>query len=318
MDTLKKGASFFSLSWRRRQTLPLQRKQHTMPCVPKPSSPSAKGHPSPFPGDADAAAILVEAQEHVTVSDRSAIVKDGLGSLVVDQDTNMQCSLVVREGQLQITNATVNNDPALESPQLTVGSTQASFVLDHATYQQRVNSAYDRGYSNAVSIGGRDGDGSMTLQNNSLMTVSHKLFIGSSSMKVLPNDPNYEESAHVCGTYAGLEGFELYRDTHSIESTFANTTETPNGSRFSTGTLTIDASTLDVGTSLKTGQSVITLQNGAILTDGCREIHSRHSANIGASPQGKTEISISGDSTWTSNNDLFISYYEKCEYRNHG
>jgi len=258
--------------------------------------------------DADSAAILAEAQEHVTVSDRSAIVKDGLGSLLVDQDTNMQCSLVVREGQMQITDATVNNDPALESPQLTVGGTQASFVLDHATYQQRVNSAYGRGYSNAVCIGGRDGDGSITLQNGSVMSTSHQFIIGFVSLKELPQDTS-SVSAHVCGTYAGLEGTDLYRDIHPVEGTFSHTEETANGTRFSTGALTIDASTLNVGTALSTGKAVIKLQNGAKLTDGCREIADAHSAAYGDTTRGKTEISISGGSTWTSNNDVYTSYY---------
>ena len=71
-----------------------------------------------------AASFTVDlAQEQIgkKTNNRTAIAKDGQGILVLDQDVDMFCSLVVREGTLLIKDTAVTDHPYVESPVLTVG-----------------------------------------------------------------------------------------------------------------------------------------------------------------------------------------------------
>lgn len=257
--------------------------------------------------NADIANRLTQAQAHTAVDDRSALVKDGQGSLVIDQDTNMQCTFVVREGNATIANATVTNLPPLSSPHLVIGGKDASLVLDNATYQQYVD--HGQGYTNAVSIGGRDGDGSLVLRNGSTLSVAHQLMLGIVSLKHLDHtNPTF---SHVCGTYTDAGATQLYRDAHSADELFKNDGTSASGTHYSTGTLNVDHSEVKVGTGMTLGQAVIELDNGATLTDGAREISDSHATNVGDAVVGKTAISIRNGSTWTSNNDLWACLYGK-------
>lgn len=252
------------------------------------------------------ASRLAQKQQATTTDNRTAIVKDGQGTLVIDEDADMQCSFVVREGTTTISGATVTNLPPVESPQLTIGGSNAHLILENgATYQQYVSGG--TGYVSAVSIGGRDGDGSLTLRGNSTLSVAHQLFIGIASVQELDNNnPTY---GHVCGTYADSTGNVLYRDLPSSSGNFANDKASASGAHFSTGTLVANASIIKVGTGMTVGQAVIRLENGSVYSDGNRVIGDAHGVSLGDTTTGKTELNISGGSRWTSNNDFWTSLY---------
>ena len=126
-----------------------------------------------------AASFTVDlAQEQIgkKTNNRTAIVKDGQGTLVLDQDVDMFCSLVVREGTLLIKDTAVTDHPYVESPVLTVGGINAQVVLDNATFTQSLK--YNRGYVAAVCVGGRDGDGTFTLQNGAEFSHTQTMYVG--------------------------------------------------------------------------------------------------------------------------------------------
>ena len=119
-----------------------------------------------------AAALAIPQNAGANNFNRTALVKDGQGTLLINQDTAINHSFVVREGTVIIQDAALTNTTTLESPNLTVGGTNAHLVLDAATYTHGV------GYVSAVVVGGRDGDGSLTLTNGSFMKSVQGLLRG--------------------------------------------------------------------------------------------------------------------------------------------
>ena len=111
-----------------------------------------------------------------------AVVKDGQGTLVIDEDIDMYNPLVVREGTTIISNATVKNYNILSNgvSNLSVGGNNAHLKLDGATYKQDLD--YNQNYVSAIAIGDTDGAGKITLENGSLLHTDQFIFAGYKSI----------------------------------------------------------------------------------------------------------------------------------------
>lgn len=68
-------------------------------------------------------------------SNRTALVKDGQGTLVIDQDTTINPSFAEREGTMSIEGASLTTTTPLQSPSLTVDGTHAHWVPDGGSYK---------------------------------------------------------------------------------------------------------------------------------------------------------------------------------------
>lgn len=186
-----------------------------------------------------------------TDKSQTVIVKDGQGTLVVNRDAAMLYSLVVREGTMQLTNYHITNDTYRESPNLTIGGVNACLELDNATYKQTGPTSTNRGYSNSLIVGGQDGDGKLVLKNNSELYVYHCLFAGSISYATLPQSST--TSAHVCGTYQGVEGDTLYREYSIANGGFQQAVDS-NGNTLSTASIDVQGgSKLNLGMGMNLG-----------------------------------------------------------------
>ena len=108
------------------------------------------------------------------------IVKDGLGTLTVtdvaaDAAGLIRTPLEVREGTLALTNSTLNITSYPFG--ITVSGDQANLVLDNSTLDLKRTDGIQV-YQVSATVGGMDGDGSVTLKNGSTWIVEHSLFTG--------------------------------------------------------------------------------------------------------------------------------------------
>lgn len=218
-----------------------------------------------------AASFTVDlAQEQIgkKTNNRTAIVKDGQGTLVLDQDVDMFCSLVVREGTLLIKDTDVTDHPYVESPVLTVGGINAQVVLDNATFTQSLK--YNRGYVAAVCVGGRDGDGTFTLQNGAEFSHTQTMYVGGVSYAAPLDDT--DTNAHICGSYLSMEGDALFRDKSAAEGGFSNPCVDSAGARVSTGTVNVlSGSTYNSGIGFYCGNGTINVDGeGSVINTGVR------------------------------------------------
>ena len=219
-----------------------------------------------------AAALAIPQNAGANNFNRTALIKDGQGTLLINQDTAINHSFVVREGTVIIQDAALTNTTTLESPNLTVGGTNAHLVLDAATYTHGV------GYVSAVVVGGRDGDGSLTLMNGSFMKSVQGLFAGYPSVDLLTTtaDPNQFTDAHVAGTYLSSdENDGLYRDQNPEQKFSSDYTYTGPASadiRMSEATINIlSGSRYEVGTALYLENALVNISGeGSLLHVGAR------------------------------------------------
>ena len=224
-------------------------------------------------------------------NNRTAIAKDGQGTLLLDEDVDMFCSLVVREGTLLIKDTAVTDHPYVETPVLTVGGINAQVVLDNATFTQSLK--YNRGYVAAVCVGGRDGDGTFTLQNGSEFTHTQTMFVGGVS-RVAPLDEN-DVHAHICGSYLSTEGDALFRDKAGAEGGFSNPFVGSTGTRPSTGTVNVlSGSTYNSGIGFYAGNGTINVDGeGSVINSGVRAASSDFTwFGWVQSPLAKTVVNI--------------------------
>lgn len=108
------------------------------------------------------------------------IVKDGLGTLTVtdvaaDYAGLIRTPLEVREGTLALTNSTMNITSYPFG--ITVSGDQANLVLDNSKLDLKRTDGIPV-YQVSATVGGMDGDGSVTLKNGSTWIVEHSLFVG--------------------------------------------------------------------------------------------------------------------------------------------
>lgn len=205
--------------------------------------------------------------EDAKVDNRTAIVKDGQGTLIIDSDLTMAHSFVVREGTVVIKGVDVLNNPPLESPNLTVGGKNARLIVDGGTYKQSIGS--HGGNASAVCIGGRDGDGSLILLNGATTSTTtsvenaHGLFLGYPSNQTLMSGREFDTNAHVAGTYKTSNKADgLYRDPENFASDYEYGAGPVDTMYMSKGTLEVRS-----GSSYYAGTAIYA-QNAEILIDG--------------------------------------------------
>ncbi len=205
------------------------------------------------------------------------IVKDGQGELVIDTDTTMNNPFVVREGTTSIQNATVENKTGLSSyvSNLVVGGNNAHLKLDNATYTQSI--ANTGNYASALTIGSKDGSGSVTLTNNSTLHTDHTIFAG----------------------YVQDNGFH------------PNTTAAPGSSGLYSGgtaernTITVDNSTMSAGTMLYLGDVDVNITNNGQVTDHTRQLQDyAYGSYFGACANGTTNVTVTDGGRLNINNGL--------------
>lgn len=205
------------------------------------------------------------------------IVKDGQGELVIDTDTTMNNPFVVREGTTTIQNATVENKNPLNSyvSNLVVGGNNAHLQLDNATYTQSI--ANSGNYSSAMTIGSKDGSGSVTLTNNSTLHTDHTIFAGHTQNSGY--HPNTTTSPTESNLYSG------------------GTTER--------NTINVDNSTLSAGTMLYLGDVDVNISNNGQVTDHTRQIPNyAYGSYFGTCANSTTNVNVTDGGQLNINNGL--------------
>lgn len=256
--------------------------------------------------------------EGAEVWDRTALVKDGQGTLVIDQNTTINHSFVVREGTMIIKDAALTNTTPLESPNLTVGGTHAHLVLDGGSYE---HAAVD---GSAIVVGGRDGDGSLTLTNGAKLSNQHGLFAGYPSKDALavPPDPNQYTDAHVAGTYLTSDGSDerLYRNQNpdaQFSSDYVYSGGDPARFYMSKATINIlSGSQYSVGTAIYSQNLEMNIDGqGSALIVGTRATGVGLDSSIGCGHgsdngnyQPSAVINVSGGALLQFNSEVFMSY----------
>lgn len=202
--------------------------------------------------------ILLQAQAYRTSNNkRSAIVKDGQGVLEVSDNLQMQNALLVREGTLKITDATIRNAPAGvggSGNNLSVGGLNAHLILDHATYTTVRDDGTDPLSTSSISIGSYDGDATVDLLRNSTLHTRQTIFLGGNTAWFPPDKPEWETRPHKGGSYAYVdsdptntetvgEGNSKYNAVTEFGS-FENEYQTALGTRFSTATINVKEGSL--------------------------------------------------------------------------
>ncbi|MBQ9836079.1 MAG: autotransporter domain-containing protein [Akkermansia sp.] len=205
------------------------------------------------------------------------IVKDGQGELVIDTDATMNNPFVVREGTTTIQNATVENKNPLNSyvSNLVVGGNNAHLQLDNATYTQSI--ANSGNYSSAMTIGSKDGSGSVTLTNNSTLHTDHTIFAGHTQNSGY--HPNTTTSPTESNLYSG------------------GTTER--------NTINVDNSTLSAGTMLYLGDVDVNISNNGQVTDHTRQIPNyAYGSYFGTCANSTTNVNVTDGGQLNINNGL--------------
>lgn len=276
--------------------------------------------------------LLKEQNPGASNSDRSAIVKDGQGTPVVrpesptDTAFTMDHSLVVREGTMIMEGVQVTNTPTLESPNLTVGGNHAQLILDGAVYQQVINMAVPGGkaYASAIVVGGRDGDGTLTLKNGSVMSNTQGLFAGYPSKDTLavPPDPNQYTDAHVAGTYLTPEEEDgrLYRDVNPQEqfsSDYVCSGDDPSQIYMSKATINIlEGSRYEAGTAVYIQNAEVNIDGeGSAMIVGTRATGLWLDSSLGVGSgldegnyQPSAVFRVTGGALLQFNNEVYMSY----------
>lgn len=228
------------------------------------------------------------------------ITKDGQGQLTVSQDYNVKSSLQVREGELYIGNGkdaehvTILAQPyKSESPTISVGGSNASLVLDNATYKYYVtdnSKDAQKSYVSAITIGNVDGSGSIELKNGSTLLTSQSYFAYRTTC-----------AGHVQGSYAGTKGDDMYNNEGNFEQRSKLTIT--GASKVQAG-ITFYFADIDISIS----------GEGSIFEDGVRAIDATSGWLGDEDGSGATDVvtnvTISDGGTWTSRHDLKTSAAE--------
>lgn len=233
-------------------------------------------------------------KQTLTGAEIGTIVKDGLGTLTVEEDYNVKSSLQVREGELYIGNGkdgehvTILAQPHVAgSPTISVGGKNASLVLDNATYKYYISdSKGNRGYSSAIAIGNLDGAGSIELRNGSTLTAAQSFFAYNNAC-----------ADHVQASYSDKKGDTLYTGgDHTKRSQLV-----VSGASKAQAGMTFYFADIDISIS----------GEGSIFEDGVRAIDGNAGWLGDDDGSGATDVvtnvTISDGGTWTSRHDLKTS-----------
>lgn len=262
--------------------------------------------------------LTVEQNAGASTSNRTAIVKDGLGTLYVKPDSadnkeiSFSHSLVVREGTMVMQGVTMTNVTKLESPNLTVGGNQAHLVLDGATYTKPSGSV------SAIIVGGRDGDGTLTLRNGSVMWNCQAILAGYPSFDVLSDSS--ATNAHVAGTYkTGDKNDGLYRDKSFFSADYTYSGGDPSAFYMSKAVINVlDGSTLAAGTFIQTQNAEFNIEGeGSLLRDAYKAVSTAMDNNLGESYgsdsgkyQPKTVVNIRNGGEFCLQDLVTLSYFD--------
>ena len=131
-----------------------------------------------------------------------AYVKDGSATATITGDIEMDTRLIVREGTLKVSGATITQKSNGNYDFLMVGGKEVDgkntvLELDNAQIIQ-TDAAYS-GYMKSITVGNKDGEGTLIMKNGSVVK-SGQLFHG--------GYPDYVNAAH--GSYASVTGDETY------------------------------------------------------------------------------------------------------------
>lgn len=276
---------------------------------------------------ATVADVMAQKQQFTkNYSKRSAIVKDGQGTLTVDGNVAMQAPLLVREGTLVIKDATVTNRAGDGGNNLSVSGVNAHLVLDngHYTTLDKNEKGQEQMWTSSVSVGAIDGDGTLTLKNGSTLHTVQTIFTGGSSNLPMPDaaDPAWNVNPHSGGSYAYVDtdpassavigaGNTYYR--HATEDAgFSNPFLTPAGSRLSTATVNVlSGSTLESGTGFYLYNTTLNIDGeGSTVRTGVR--NKTDNVYIGSSFGLTAEVNITGGGRMDIQNEQYVclSYYD--------
>lgn len=261
--------------------------------------------------------LTVEQDAAASTSNRTALVKDGLGTLYIrpesadNQDISFNHSLVVREGTMVMQGVTMTNETGLESPNLTVGGNQAHLVLDGATYTKPT------GPVSAIVVGGRDGDGTLTLRNQSEMWNCQAILAGYPSFEVLSDSS--ATNAHVSGTYKTRDKNDgLYRDRSFFSADYTYSGGDPDVIYMSKAVINVlDGSTLAAGTFIQTQNAEFNIEGeGSLLRDAHYAVSAAMDNNLGESYgsdsgkyQPKTVVNIRNGGKFWLQDLVTLSYF---------
>lgn len=260
-------------------------------------------------------ALAIPQNSGATTANRTAVVKEGTGTMVIDTDVSMAHSLVLREGTTVIRNATLTNLPKLESPNLSVGGHDAVLVLDNGHYDHHVTST---GYVSAIAIGGQDGDGSLILRNGSTMSNAHDIFMGMNSVTGVRDTELTQAnwtSSHIAGSYTSTDtgSDELYRRKAYFADAPADAGE--DASFYSRVTVQVES-----GSRLQAGQCLYMVNGdftvtgeGSLMADAGRNVTSQDSNNIGGVGLGDTatyaHVTVADGAAMRLVNETEIAYF---------
>ena len=140
--------------------------------------------------------VVVDGKDTTVIT--GVVVKDGLGTLTVTDVTDMTLptSFEIREGSLVLKDSAMNVSGYPFG--ISVSGAQANMILDNSSIISVPQSDENAPNYNAQLcsvVGGRDGDGAVTLQNSSKWVIQHSLFMGSYST-IQGNSPGtYKDSS---------------------------------------------------------------------------------------------------------------------------
>lgn len=201
--------------------------------------------------------------------------KDGATEATITGTVDSTSALYVREGKLTVGGTTTHNTVTLmpntggqlEGTEcgptiLAVSGNNAEMVIDNAT----VTSSREA----SSSIGGADGNGTLTIQNGGKYLGGNKVsfFVGYKSYDLEGETPN---QVNVHATTQGLTGTET-GDTTNLSNRYQGTyTEGLNGTKFGKGTVTVSGQNSELVTGyggFYMAEGVVTVEDNAKMTTG--------------------------------------------------
>lgn len=240
---------------------------------------------------------------------RHAVVKDGTGELIItgkENTVSLKSAFMVREGTVTISDgATVSNSLGTDGCNLSVSGYKAKLVLDGGHY-----TAKDAAHTvSSVAIGTLDGDGELTLTNDSTFYTKQTLFSGLGGALPMeePADPKWSMTSHYGGTYACVDGTKNnnYYCYVSEEKGFSSST----GSNVLTGAAVINVlsgSRLEAGYGLYVGNTKLTLSGkGSTITTGTMPQGYNDNTKIGSLYGITAIVEITDGGVWNVTNGQY-------------
>ncbi len=237
-------------------------------------------------------------------------LKDGEGSATITGVTNEETGeqetlqsdvrLYVREGAVEVKDIAITQKCYSEYDFVVVAGgskevgedgkvvkdTTAKMVLDNASIIQTDEGGYS-GFMKTVSVGNKDGEGSLLLTNNSVIKSGQLFHVG-----------NYSYSNACHGTYKGTEGDALYNTSGETKQGYVRVEQ---------------GSKIYAGQGLYGGKMLMEIdgENSAVIV-GTRNIDNSNSINstmLGSIAGCTSEVHIKNGGSMENYNQLFMSTF---------